>query len=68
MSLYSVYAIALLIAIFLGSIWSFVDRKKPPTLLEFIAKLVARALVLFVLIVIIVGFFALISGGVPAMS
>ena len=68
MSLYTVYAIGLLISFLLGSIWSFVDKKKPPTVKEFLAKLVARALVLFVLIMIIVGFFALVLGGVPAMS
>lgn len=68
MSLYTIYAIGLLISFFLGSIWSFVDKNKPPTAKEFLAKLVARSCVLFALIVIIVGFFALILGGLPANS
>lgn len=68
MSLYTTYSIGFLISLFLGSIWSFVDKKKPPTFKEFFAKLIARALVVFVLIVIIVGFFALLLGGIPAIS
>lgn len=60
MSLYSAYALGLLVALFLAAIWSFLDKQKPPTVKEFVAKFFARALVLFVLIMIIVGFFALI--------
>jgi len=68
MSLYSIYAIGLLISLLLGSIWSFVDKEKPPTFKEFTAKLLARSLVLFVLLVIIVGFFALISTALSAKA
>ena len=66
MSLYNVYVLCLLIALFLGAIWSFLDKEKPPTLKEFIAKFFARSLVLFVLLMIIVGFFALIFVAGPA--
>ncbi len=65
MSLYTVYAFGFLVALFLGSVWSFLDKQKPPTVWEFLAKLFARAVVLFVLLVIIVGFFALVLGGMP---
>lgn len=63
MSLYGVYGIGLLAAFFLAAIWSFLDRQKPPTVGEFVLKWLARAFVLFVLIVIIVGFFALLWTG-----
>jgi len=65
MSLYTMYSFGLLVALFFGAVWSFFDKQKPPTKKEFIAKLLARALVLFVLIVIIVGFFALLLVGFP---
>ena len=68
MSLYSIYIIGFLIALFLAAIWSFVDKQKPPAFWDFLAKLIARALVLFVLLVIIVGFFALVMGGLPTIS
>lgn len=68
MSLYTMYAFGLLAAFFLGSVWSFWDPKKPPTVKEFLAKLLARAMVLFVIIVIIVGFFALVQGFLSAQT
>ncbi len=67
MSLYSAYAIGLLASLFLAAIWSFLDKQKPPTLKEFVAKYFARALVLFVIIMIIVGFFALIFVAGPSL-
>jgi len=63
MSLYAIYAFGSLVSLFLGAVWSFLDKKKPTTFWEFFAKLIARALVLFVIIVIVVGFFALLSAG-----
>ena len=68
MSLYTIYAFGLLVSLFFGAVWSFLDKNKPPSFREFFAKLIARALVLFVIIVIIVGFFALLFAGLPSQS
>lgn len=60
MDLGSVYTIGIPIAFVMALLWSFVfDKKKPPTTKEFIAKLVARALVIIVLFAIAVGFLSL---------
>ncbi|SHI59720.1 hypothetical protein SAMN02745165_00510 [Malonomonas rubra DSM 5091] len=68
MSLYNIYTICFLVSLLLGAVWSFLDKNKPSKILEFIAKWLARSLVLFVLLVIIVGFFALVSAGLSAKS
>ncbi len=62
-SLYSIYTIGISIAVILALIWSFVlDKNKPPTVKEFVAKLVARWLLITVLFVVIVGFIDLSFG------
>lgn len=58
MSLYQVYLVCLFVALFLAAIWSFLDKQKPPRVVEFVLKWLARSLVLFVLLMIVVGFFA----------
>lgn len=67
-NLYSTYIIGTLIAAILALIWSFIlDKNKPATTKEFIAKLVARGLLIAVLFVVIMGFlniaFGLFTGG-----
>jgi len=67
MPLSTTYLIAFAVSFVLGAVWSFVDKQKPPRAWEFVAKLVVRSLFLFVLIVIVIGFFALLSLVVPKM-
>ena len=62
-SLYYVYAIGASITIFLGLLWSFIfDKHTPPTVGEFVAKLAARILFLFVLFAVFMGFLYLAFG------
>jgi len=68
MNLYNIYILAFLASLLLGAIWSFLDKNKPPSFWEFTAKLLARALVIFVLLVIILGFFALLSAGLSTKT
>lgn len=65
MPLSTIYLIALIVSFVLGTIWSIVDKQKPPRAWEFFVKLIVRSLFLFVLIVIVVGFFALLSLVIP---
>lgn len=65
MPLSSIYLVALGVSFVLGTIWSIVDKQKPPRAWEFIAKLVVRSLFLFVLVVIVIGFFALLQLVIP---
>jgi len=68
MNLYNIYILAFLVSLLLGAVWSFLDKNKPPSFWEFAAKLLARSLVIFVLLVIILGFFALLSAGLSGQS
>jgi len=68
MPLYDIYFICLLVSLFLGAVWSFLDKQKPSKMWEFIAKWLARSLVLLVILVIIVGFFALVSAGLSTKA
>ena len=67
MPLSNIYLVALAASFVLGTIWSVVDKQKPPKAWEFIAKLIVRSLFLFVLIVIVIGFFALLQLVIPKM-
>jgi len=59
----SVYETGLVTAFVLALLWSFVlDKNKPPTTKEFLAKLVARALLIAVLFVVGMGFLYLAFG------
>ena len=52
-----IYTVGISVAILMAAIWSFVlDKQKPPTAKEFIAKLAARALFFIALIAIFMGF------------
>ena len=60
---YYVYAVGALMTTIAGLLWSFVfDKHKPPTVGEFVAKLVARILFLFVLFAVFMGFLYLAFG------
>jgi membrane associated rhomboid family serine protease len=60
---YTVYTVGVSLAVFGALLWSFVlDKKKPPTVKEFIAKLIARALFLIVLFAVLMGFLYLAFG------
>lgn len=60
MDLGIVYTVGLPVVIVMALLWSFVlDKKKPPTVKEFVAKLAARALLLIVFLAVIVGFISL---------
>lgn len=59
MDLKTVYIIGLICSFLIAITWSFLDKKKPPTAKEFIAKLVARALVVAVLFAVSVGFLSI---------
>ena len=57
------YGVGLSVALLFALIWSFVlDRQKPPTIKEFLAKLAARALLLGFLVAVLIGFFLLVPG------
>lgn len=57
MDLMTLYIIGLLGVVLLAVVWSFVlDRHKPPTIKEFVAKFVARALFLALVYAILVSF------------
>ncbi len=58
-----IYIIGISVAVVLALIWSFVlDKQKPPTVREFIAKLIARTLFFIALIAIFMGFLSLAFG------
>ncbi len=53
----TIYLSGIFIAVFFACCWSFVfDKNKPPTVREFIAKLIARGLFIAFIYVVIVGF------------
>ena len=59
----TLYRVGLLVVVLLAVGWSFVwDRDKPPTVKEFVAKLVARALFLALVYAILVSFVYLTIG------
>lgn len=56
MGLDTIYTIGIPVALVMALIWSFIlDKQKPPTIKEFIAKFLARALVLIILFSVVVG-------------
>ena len=58
-----IYIVGISVAVGMALIWSFVlDKQKPPTVKEFIAKLIARALLFIALIAIFMGFLSLAFG------
>lgn len=58
-----IYTVGVSVAVFMALIWSFVlDKQKPPSIKEFIAKLVARTLFFIVLFLIFMGFLYLAFG------
>ena len=60
MDIGSIYIIGIPVAILIALLWSFVfDKQKPPTVKEFIAKLLARALLLIVMLAFVVGVLSL---------
>ncbi len=60
---YTVYTAGVSLAIVAALLWSFIfDKNKPPTVKEFIAKLVARAVFLIVLFAVLMGFLYLAFG------
>ena len=59
----TLYLVGLLAVVLLAFLWSFVwDRDKPPTVKEFVAKLVARALFLALVYAILISFVYLTIG------
>jgi len=63
MNLGTIYAIGISVAIIMALCWSFLlDKKKPPSIKEFAAKLVARALFLSVIFAVFMGFLYLAFG------
>ena len=57
MNLDALYSYGIPAAFVMAMVWSFVlDKKKPPTAKEFVAKLLARTLVFVVFLAVIVGF------------
>jgi len=57
LSIHSIYTIGISIAVVLALIWSFIlDKNKPPTIKEFVAKLLARGVLIVVLFVVVMGF------------
>ena len=57
MSPETIYTIGVSFAVFMALCWSFIlDRQKPPTAKEFIAKLVVRALFLIAIFAVLMGF------------
>lgn len=64
MDLLLIYKIVIVVSVGMALIWSFVlDRKKPPTATEFIAKLVVRALFILLLLSVVVGVVTMALGG-----
>ena len=58
-----IYIVGISVAVVMALIWSFVlDKQKPPSVKEFVAKLVARALFFIALIAIFMGFLSLAFG------
>ena len=58
-----IYSIGISVAVLLAICWSFfLDRKKPPSVKEFIAKFVARALFLVAIFVVLMGFLYIAFG------
>ena len=58
-----IYKIGFLVAFIMAALWSFVfDKNKPATAKEFVAKLVARALLIAVLFTVLMGFCYLAFG------
>ena len=63
MDVTTIYTIGISTAVIIALLWSFVlDKNKPPTAKEFVAKLVARALVLVVILAVVVGVITLAMG------
>ena len=60
---YFVYSVGASASVIFAVFWSFVlDKNKPATIGEFIAKLVARALFLIVIFAVLMGFLSLAFG------
>ena len=60
---YVVYAAGIAVACVAALLWSFIlDKNRPPSVGEFIAKLIARALFLVVLFAVLMGFLYLAFG------
>ena len=58
-----IYEVGIAGAFLMAFVWSFIfDKNKPPTVREFIAKLIARALFIGFIYIVIVGFFYLAVG------
>ncbi len=58
-----VYKIGFLAALSMAGLWSFIfEKNKPPSTKEFIAKLIARALLIAVLFTVLMGFCYLAFG------
>ena len=58
-----VYIVGISVAVGMALVWSFIlDKQKPPSVKEFIAKLIARALFFIALIAIFMGFLSLAFG------
>ncbi len=59
----TIYTVGCIVAVLLAMLWSFViDKNKPASVKEFIAKLVARALLIVVLFAVFMGFLYLAFG------
>jgi small-conductance mechanosensitive channel len=57
------YTIGISVAIIMAMCWSFIlDKQKPPSIKEFIAKLVARALFIVAMFAVLMGFLYLAFG------
>ncbi|MEE4254831.1 MAG: hypothetical protein V2I50_12390 [Desulfuromusa sp.] len=57
------YTIGISVAIIMAVCWSFIlDKQKPPSIKEFIAKLVARALFIVAMFAVLMGFLYLAFG------
>ncbi len=60
MDISTIYTIGIPVAFVMALLWSLLlDKKKPPTKKEFVAKLVARALLLIVFLAVTVGVLSL---------
>jgi hypothetical protein len=58
-----IYTVGVSVAVFMALFWSFVlDKQKPPSAKEFVAKLVARALFFIAVFAILMGFLYLAFG------
>ena len=59
----TIYLIGIAVTVLFALIWSFLlDKNKPHTVKEFIAKLIARGLFIAFFFIVIVGFFYLALG------